>query len=57
MSIDRSLKLSGIAAGQRSVLKRHERIDQMKLESKWQDGRSVYKLPKLKVAKFSKKKK
>jgi len=49
--------LSGIAAGQRSVLKRHERIDQMKLESKWQDGRSVYKLPKLKVAKFSKKKK
>ena len=40
----------------RSVLKRHERIKELKDKEKWKNGDSVFGLPKLKTVKFKIKK-
>jgi small basic protein (TIGR04137 family) len=40
MSMDRSLKTSGIAAGKRSVLKRSERIAKMQADKKFDAEKS-----------------
>lgn len=51
MSRHRSLKTSGLGAKKRSVLKRQERLDQLKVERRWKDGENVTGLPKTRVAK------
>ncbi|MFA6142241.1 MAG: small basic protein [Candidatus Omnitrophota bacterium] len=40
----------------RSVLKRYEKIKQLKDKEKWKDGDSIYGLPKIKIVKFKIKK-
>ena len=57
MAIDKSLRRKGRLARSRNVLKREERIDQMKREETWTDGRSALGLPKTRVLKISGKKK
>lgn len=47
MSIDRSLKIKGALRRHRNVLKRGERIEQLKDEERWADGDSVLGLPKV----------
>jgi small basic protein (TIGR04137 family) len=51
MSIDKSLKRKNSLQRARNVLKRGERIAQMKTEDRFPDGRSPYGLPKIKVIK------
>jgi small basic protein (TIGR04137 family) len=59
VTIDRSLKGKGRLARARSVLSRDERIAKMREEDRFQEGRSPFGLPKIRVAKAaaSKKKK
>ena len=52
MSIDKSLRRKNSLQRARNVLKRGERILQMKTEDRWPDGRSPYGLPKIKVVKL-----
>ena len=40
----------------RTVLKRFERVKELKAKEKWEDGDSVFGLPKLKILKFKLKK-
>lgn len=47
MSIDRSLKVRGALIRHRNVLTRAERIEQLKDEERWNDGDSVFALPKV----------
>ncbi len=49
MTIDKSLKRSGRLVRARNVLKRHERIAQLKTEDRWEDGQSPIGLPKVRV--------
>ncbi len=49
MSIDKTLKSSGRMVRARNVLKRGERIEQMKTEDRWEEGRSPLGLPKVRV--------
>ena len=49
MTIDKSLKRKGRLARTRNVLKRSERIDQLKFEERWEEGRSPFGLPKVRV--------
>ena len=51
VTIDKTLKRKGRLARSRNVLKRGERIDQMKFEENWIEGRSPLGLPKTRVAK------
>ena len=57
MAIDKSLRRKGRLVRSRNVLKREERIDQMKHEENWTEGRSPLGLPKTRVMKISAKKK
>jgi len=57
VTIDRSLKGKGRLARARGVLSRDERIAKMREEDRWQDGRSPFGLPKIRVAKAASKKK
>ena len=52
MSIDKSLRRKNSLQRARNVLKRGERIAQLKTEDRWPDGRSPYGLPKVKVLKL-----
>src|ERR1044072_8450930 len=52
MSIDKSLKRKNTLQRARNVLTRGERILQMQKEDRWNDGRSPYGLPKVKVIKL-----
>ncbi len=56
MSIHRSLKSKGTLKRHRSVLTRTERLDALKKEERWQDGDSVYGLPKVRVIRVKRKK-
>jgi small basic protein (TIGR04137 family) len=47
MSVDRSLKIKGALTRHRNVLSRAERVKQLKEEEKWQEGGSVFGLPKV----------
>ena len=51
MTIDKSLKSQGRLRRSRNVLTRHERITNMMSEERWDEGRSPYGLPKLRVLK------
>ena len=57
MAIDKSLKGKGGLVRSRNVLKREERVEQMKSEEKWKEGQSALGLPKTRVMKISGKKK
>lgn len=47
MSIDPSLKIKGALSRHRNVLKRAERIDQLKEEDRWSEEDSLLGLPKV----------
>lgn len=51
MTIDKSLRRKGRLVRSRNVLKRGERIEQMKTEERWVEGRSPLGLPKTRVVK------
>src|SRR5262245_37498637 len=51
MSIDKSLRRKDTLARARSVLTRAERIKVLKDEERWQEGRSPFGLPKVRVLK------
>ena len=55
MSIDKSLRRKNQLARSRNVLTRGERIKVLQDEERWQDGRSPYNLPKVRVLKAAKK--
>ncbi len=52
MSIDKSLRRKNSLQRARNVLKRGERILQLKAEDRWPEDRSPYGLPKVKVIKL-----
>ena len=52
MSIDKSLRRKNQLARARNVLTRGERIKTLVDQERWQDGRSPYGLPKVKVIKI-----
>ena len=56
MSQHRSLRSKGKDSAHRSVLKRHERIKDLKEKEKWDEEKSIFGLPKLKIIKFKIKK-
>ena len=49
MSMDKSLISRGKLGRHRSVLTRTERIDRLVEEDRWQEGRSVFGLPKVRT--------
>ena len=51
MTLDKSLQRKGRLVRSRNVLKRGERIDQLKTEERWQEGQSPFGLPKVRVIK------
>ena len=57
MTIDNSLKVKSGSSRVPNVLKRGERIEQMKQEGRWTDGDGVLGLPKVRVQKIAMKKK
>jgi len=56
MSQHRSLRSKSKGSAHRSVLKRHERIKELKDKEKWDEEKSIFGLPKLKIIKFKIKK-
>jgi small basic protein (TIGR04137 family) len=52
VTIDKSLKRKGRLARTRNVLRREERIAQMKNDETWKDAQSPFGLPKLRVVKL-----
>lgn len=52
MSIDKSLRRKNSLQRSRNVLNRAERIQQLKNEDRWDESRSPYGLPKVKVVKM-----
>ncbi len=52
MSIDKSLRRKNSLVRARNVLTRGERIKVLQDEERWQDGRSPYNLPKVRVVKI-----
>lgn len=57
VAIDKSLKRKGRLVRSRNVLKREERVNQMKSQETWKEGQSVIGLPKTRVIKIAAKKK
>lgn len=53
MSIDKSLKRGSRLARSRNVLRRDERIAQMKTDDKWMEGMGPFGLPKTRVQKLA----
>lgn len=51
MTIDKSLQRKGRLVRSRNVLKRHERIEKLKFEDRWDEEQSPYGLPKVRVFK------
>ena len=51
MTIDRSLRRTNRLVRSRNVLTRAERIDKLKADDRWEDGRSPLGLPKVRVIK------
>ena len=49
MTIHKSLKSRDVLKRQRNVLGRWERIESLREQETWEEGRSVYGLPKVKV--------
>lgn len=57
MTIDKSLKIQAGSVKARNVLTRPERLKKLIADDRWQEGDSVFGLPKVRVAKLSMKKK
>jgi len=57
MSVHRSLLSGGGLKRHRNVLRREERIKKLEEEEKWEDGTSIYGLPKVRNIKVAVKKK
>ena len=57
MSLEKGLKTKGRMARQRNVLTRAERIEVLTERGEWDEERSVYGLPKLRVLQHSKRRK
>ena len=57
MSLHKSLTSRGRLRRERNVLTRWERIERLKEEERWDEERSVFALPKVKVARHKKAKK
>jgi small basic protein (TIGR04137 family) len=57
MTIDKSLKIKAGSAKARNVLTRPERLAKLIEEERWNEGDSVYGLPKVRVVKIAMKKK
>lgn len=57
MSIHKSLVSKTKLTRHRNVLTRGERIEELKAEGKWEDGRSVFGLPKVRVMRVKKRSK
>jgi len=57
MTIDKSLKIRRGGSENRSVLKRVERLEKLKEADRWNEGDSLYGLPKVRVRKLVLKKK
>ncbi len=55
MSIDKSLLSKSKLVRQRNVLSRPERIKHLQDEGEWDEKKSVYGLPKVKIVKIKKK--
>ena len=55
MSIDKSLVTRGKLKRQRGVLTRAERVERLKEEERWEEGRSVFGLPKVRTLVVSRK--
>ncbi len=53
MSIDKSLRRKNQLVRARNVLKRDERIQALKEGERWQEGRSPFALPKVRVLKVA----
>jgi small basic protein (TIGR04137 family) len=51
VTIDKTLKRKGRLARSRNVLRRHERIEKLQFEDRWEEGRSPLGLPKVRVVK------
>jgi small basic protein (TIGR04137 family) len=51
MTIDRSLRRTNRLVRSRNVLTRAERIDKLKADDRWEEGRSPLGLPKVRVIK------
>ena len=47
MSLDKSLKSQGALARHRNVLSRAERVEALKEDERWPEGRTVFGLPKV----------
>jgi len=57
MTIDRSLRVRKGMLSNRNVLKRAERLEKLKETERWQEGDSVFGLPKVKIQKVALKRK
>jgi small basic protein (TIGR04137 family) len=57
MTIDKSLKIKAGSTKTRNVLTRAERLAKLIETDRWEDGDSIYGLPKVRVQKISLKKK
>ena len=57
MTIDKSLKIQRGLIKNRNVLTRVERLSKLQEQDRWQDGDSIFGLPKVRVQKISLKKK
>ncbi len=57
MTIDKSLKIQAGSTKQRNVLTRPERLARLIETDRWNEGDSIYGLPKVRVQKISMKKK
>jgi len=49
MSIHKSLKVKGKHARSRNVLSREERLTRLKAQERWSEGKSVFRLPKVRL--------
>ena len=50
MSTDKSLKSKNALQRHRNVLTRGERIERLREDERWEEGRSVFGLPKVRIA-------
>ena len=57
MTIDRSLRVRKGMMSNRNVLNRAERLEKLKETERWQDGDSVFGLPKVRIEKVALKRK
>jgi small basic protein (TIGR04137 family) len=57
MTIDKTLRVAKGLARARGVLNRAERLEKLKEQERWSEGKSVFGLPKVRVRKLALKKK